>query len=101
MRIFVRPGTAGRRSLWVGCSSGSSSSLAGHRGRRRLRRDRGAGNPNGSCSAGVPAKGQPADTSSPTTVVGTGTAASCTFSALQAAVDRGRRHHVQLRRRRR
>src|SRR6185436_5556064 len=49
----------------------------------------GAGNPNGSCSAGVPAKGQPADTSSPTTVVGTGTAASCTFSALQAAATAG------------
>ncbi len=49
----------------------------------------GAGNPNGSCSAGVPAKGQPADTSSPTAVVGSGTAASCTFSALQAAATAG------------
>lgn len=49
----------------------------------------GAGNPNGSCSTGVPARGQPADTSSPTTVVGTGTAASCTFAALQAAVTQG------------
>jgi hypothetical protein len=48
-----------------------------------------SGNPNGSCSSGVPAKGQPADTSSPTTVVGTGTAASCTFSALQTAVTLG------------
>jgi hypothetical protein len=46
----------------------------------------GAGNPNGSCSMGLPANGHPADTSSPTTVVGTGTASSCTFSALQAAV---------------
>jgi hypothetical protein len=44
------------------------------------------GNPNGSCSAGVPASGQLADVSSPTTVVGTGTAASCTFSALKTAV---------------
>jgi hypothetical protein len=44
------------------------------------------GNPNGSCSSGVPSGGQPADVSSPTTVVGTGTAASCTFSALSAAV---------------
>jgi len=48
-----------------------------------------SGNPNGSCSSGVPAKGQPADTSNPTTVVGTGTAASCTFSALQTAVTLG------------
>ena len=45
-----------------------------------------AGNPNGSCASGVPAQGSPASISSPTTVVGTGTAASCTFSALQAAV---------------
>lgn len=49
----------------------------------------GAGNPNGSCSAGVPARGQPANTATPTTVVGTGTGASCTFSALQAAVTKG------------
>ena len=48
-----------------------------------------AGNPNGSCSAGVPARGQPADISNPTTVVGTGTAASCSFSQLQAAVTKG------------
>jgi hypothetical protein len=48
-----------------------------------------AGNPYGSCSAGVPAGGQPADTSHPTTVVGIGTAASCAFGALQAAVTTG------------
>ena len=48
-----------------------------------------AGNPNGSCSAGVPSNGQPADVSSPTSVIGTGTAASCTFSALNTAVGKG------------
>jgi hypothetical protein len=48
-----------------------------------------AGNPYGSCLAGVPAAGAPADVSKPTTVVGTGTAASCTFSALNAAVTTG------------
>jgi hypothetical protein len=48
-----------------------------------------AGNPHGSCSAGVPAGGQPADTSHPTTVIGSGTAASCTFTALEAAVTKG------------
>src|SRR5450631_1406120 len=48
-----------------------------------------AGNPNGSCKAGVPAKGQPADVSSPTSVIGTGTAASCTFTALNTAVGKG------------
>ncbi len=47
------------------------------------------GNPDGSCSTGVPAEGKPADTSKPTTVVGTGTAASCTFAALDAAVKKG------------
>ena len=45
-----------------------------------------AGNPNGSCAAGVPAAGKAVDTSNPTTVVGTGTASSCSFSQLQAAV---------------
>jgi hypothetical protein len=48
-----------------------------------------AGNPDGSCSMAIPAAGQPVDTSKPTTVVGTGTAASCTFSALEAAVTAG------------
>jgi hypothetical protein len=48
-----------------------------------------AGNPYGSCSAGVPTKGQPADTSNPTTVVGTGTVASCTFNKLQEAATQG------------
>jgi hypothetical protein len=42
-------------------------------------------NPNGSCRAGVPARGRPANTSG-STVVGDGSAASCTFAALQAAV---------------
>ena len=48
-----------------------------------------AGNPDGSCSSGVPARGKAVDTSQPTTVVGTGTADSCTFSALEAAVTQG------------
>jgi hypothetical protein len=48
-----------------------------------------AGNPNGSCSAGLPSNGQPADVSHPTAVIGTGTAASCTFSALNTAVSQG------------
>jgi hypothetical protein len=38
------------------------------------------------CSTALPAGAQPADVSHPTTVVGTGTAASCTFNALDAAV---------------
>ena len=47
-----------------------------------------AGNPNGSCSGGVPAKAQAASTAN-ATVVGSGTAASCTFAALQTAVTAG------------
>jgi hypothetical protein len=48
-----------------------------------------AGNPNGSCIAGVPTTGQAADVSTPASVIGTGTAASCTFSALNTAVAKG------------
>jgi hypothetical protein len=48
-----------------------------------------AGNPSGSCSTGIPARGRAVDTSVATTVVGTGTAASCTFPDLRAAVARG------------
>ena len=48
-----------------------------------------AGNPDGSCAAGVPAEGQPVDTSSPTMVVGAGTPDSCTYAALSAAVAAG------------
>jgi hypothetical protein len=45
------------------------------------------GNPNGHCA--VPAAGLAADVSSPTTVVGTGSATSCTASAVVAAVAGG------------
>jgi hypothetical protein len=48
-----------------------------------------AGNPDGSCKAGIPAAGNPVDVSKPTTVVGTGTAASCTFASLNTAVSAG------------
>lgn len=48
-----------------------------------------AGSPSRHCSAALPSRAQPVDVSTPTTVVGTGTAASCTFSALNAAVSAG------------
>lgn len=48
-----------------------------------------AGNPDRACSGAIPPEGMPANVSSPTTVVGTGTAASCTFAALNAAVTTG------------
>jgi hypothetical protein len=47
-----------------------------------------AGNPNGSCSTGVPANGHPADVSN-ATVIGQGTPESCSFAALSAAVAAG------------
>ena len=109
--IGLRPGSAffmALLSLSVGCGSSSLKGRPRHR-RNRHRRNRHrrnrhrrnrhgtgtggslptAGNPNGSCSAGVPSNGQPADVSNPTTVIGTGTAASCTFSALKTAVGQG------------
>jgi hypothetical protein len=49
-----------------------------------------AGNQDGSCtSMTLPNEIKLVDTSSPTTVVGSGTAASCTFDALNAAVSKG------------
>jgi hypothetical protein len=48
-----------------------------------------AGSVDTSCSGGIPAGGQPADSSQPTATVGTGTPASCTFGALAAAVTAG------------
>jgi hypothetical protein len=46
-----------------------------------------AGNPVG--GAGIPAGGQPVDSSHPTRVIGTGTPASCTSAAVVAAVAAG------------
>ena len=46
-----------------------------------------AGNPDGTCA--VPAEAQAEDVSSPTTVIGTGTPASCTGDAVVAAVAKG------------
>lgn len=49
-----------------------------------------AGNPGGACtSLTLPAEARAVSTNAPTTVVGTGTAASCTHDALAAAVTKG------------
>jgi hypothetical protein len=47
------------------------------------------GNPDSTCTLPIPAEGRPASVANPTTVVGTGTPASCTFAALNAAVQKG------------
>jgi hypothetical protein len=59
--------------------AGTTSSDAGTIGQ--------AGNPNGSCKAGVPSNGKLADVSN-STVVGNGTPQSCTFAALNAAIGK-------------
>ena len=46
-----------------------------------------AGNPDGKCS--VPTEAQPVDTSTPTHVIGDGTAASCTSSAVVSTILKG------------
>ncbi|MBN2576038.1 MAG: hypothetical protein JXP73_15855 [Deltaproteobacteria bacterium] len=48
-----------------------------------------AGNPYGSCSAEIPARGQPVDTSVATSIIGNGTPEPCTASLLAAAVKGG------------
>jgi hypothetical protein len=71
-----------------GSGGGSSSGTTGGAG------DAGGlpatGNPDGSCTTlTLPSQTKLVDTSKPTTVVGTGTAASCTFDALNTAVAKG------------
>jgi hypothetical protein len=71
--------------LGTGCG-GSGSSGGG--GGATVQVPTGAyGNPSGHCS--MPAAAAPEDVSHPTTVVGTGTAASCTADAVVAAVQAG------------
>ncbi|MGO9836729.1 MAG: hypothetical protein ACLP1X_21240 [Polyangiaceae bacterium] len=77
-------GSSGAVSSEAGASSGASSD-SGSSGTFPT-----AGNPSGSCTTlTLPAEAQPVDTSHPTTVVGTGTPASCTFQALSTAVKGG------------
>jgi len=48
-----------------------------------------AGNPDGSCTQTLPSQAQPADTTNPTAVIGSGSAASCTYALLSSAVSKG------------
>ena len=79
-------------SSGAGASSDSSSSdgVGGEAGTSGDGGFPAAGNPSGSCTTlTLPPEAQAVDTSSPTTVVGTGTPASCTFQALSSAVSGG------------
>ena len=69
-----------------GGQAGSGSTVTGSAGTAGRTA---AGNPDGACSAGIPASGQLANSSNPTTVVGSGNEASCSFDALKAAVSQG------------
>jgi hypothetical protein len=77
--------TSGSSTTGATTSTGSTTGAGGSSGGGSW----GAGNPDGACLGGIPAEGRSADVSNPTTVVGTGTAASCTFAALGAAVTKG------------
>jgi hypothetical protein len=76
-------GSSGNGSSDSGASSGTSNDASS--GTFPV-----AGNPSGSCTTlTLPAAAQPVDTTHATTVVGSGTASSCTFQALSAAVKAG------------
>lgn len=70
-------------------SSGSMTSSSGAGGDPMTNPDDGppAGNPDGKCA--VPAEAMAEDTSSPTSIVGSGTKESCTGEAVVAAVAKG------------
>ena len=83
-------GTEGTGSTQGAGGTGSTSSAgSGNGGNPGTHPEDGppAGNPDGHCD--VPSEAQAEDTSSPTTVVGTGTKASCTSEAFVSAVAKG------------
>jgi hypothetical protein len=81
-------GTSGNTDSGTGSSSGGSSGGSSDSGSGTTLPA--AGNPYGSCTTlTLPTEAQAVDTSHPTHVVGSGTAASCTFSALNTAVSAG------------
>jgi len=85
---FVDP--CGGRHDCGGCATGRCSRSDGTPGFCALTSPLApAGNPDGHCLATLPPEAMPVDTSRPTTVVGAGSAASCTHAALAAAVAAG------------
>jgi predicted outer membrane repeat protein len=86
-------GTGSSSGASSGSSGGSSGGSGSSSGTTPIT-DAGAfppaGNTTGSCKTlTLPSEAQLVDVSTPTTVVGTGTAASCTFAALNTAVSKG------------
>lgn len=82
-------GSGGPSSADGGADSGPATATAGTDDSGGDTGEWDAGNPDGACAGGVPPLGVAIDTSSPTTVVGDGSAASCTHAALAAAVATG------------
>ena len=82
-------GSAGSGGTTAGGGTSAGGGGAGGAGGTGTNPDDGppAGNPDGKCA--VPAEAQAEDTSSPKTVIGDGTAASCTSAAVVAAVAKG------------
>jgi hypothetical protein len=72
-----------------GAGTGATTTSGGAGGDPETNPDAGPppGNPDGGCM--IPAAAEPEDVSSPTTVVGDGTPASCTSAAVVAAVAKG------------
>lgn len=68
--------TGGKASTGGAPATGGSTGTAGSAGTRQ-------------CSSALPAGATPVDVTNATTVVGTGTASSCTFSQLNTAVTKG------------
>jgi hypothetical protein len=86
MALFVRMSCVALTVIGLGCSSGDDGAAPSP---PATNPEDGppAGNPDG--HAEVPAEGQAEDVSKPTTVVGSGTPASCTGDAFVAAVAKG------------
>ncbi len=82
-------GSGGGATAATGASSGSTSTGSSASTGMPTDPDEGppAGNPDGDCA--VPAEADLADVSSPRTVVGTGTPASCTSAAVVDAIAKG------------
>ena len=90
-------GAAGRGGTTGAAGASGTGGRGGTTGAGGTNGAGGTGGPGGSnvppiathCTAPLPVGTAPVDTSSATNVVGTGTAASCTFAALSAAVTKG------------
>ena len=85
LAVFAQMGCSGTPAVSSG--TGGANGLAGAANNAGSSALGGAGNSDGNCT--IPAAAEAENVASPTTVVGTGTAASCTSAAFIAAVAQG------------